>query len=116
MIQNDRDGYFVFTQQLQGCYSQGDIYEEAIENIWDVVVLNVEDRLDSNEDLRHEGTDQPELSASGPLARRTPSPRVPPALLPDGPTRMNGRQRHMVTINRKAIIREMQLRSTASKK
>lgn len=79
VVEKDKDGYFVFTQQLQGCYFRGDIYEEAIENIWDAIVLNVEDRLNSNEDLRHEGTDLPKLSASGPPARRTQPPRVPPA-------------------------------------
>ena len=51
VIEKDKDGYFAFTPELQGCYSQGDTYEEAIENIKDAIVLHVEDRLDSGEEV-----------------------------------------------------------------
>ena len=47
VIEKDRDGYFAFTPELQGCYSQGDTCEQAIENIRDAIVLHIEDRLDS---------------------------------------------------------------------
>jgi predicted RNase H-like HicB family nuclease len=51
VIEKDKDGYFAFTPELQGCYSQGDTYEEAIENIRDAIVLHVEDRLESGEEV-----------------------------------------------------------------
>ena len=51
VIEKDKDGYFAFTPELQGCYSQGDTYEEAIENIKDAIALHVEDRLDSGEEV-----------------------------------------------------------------
>lgn len=51
VIEKDKDGYFAFTPELQGCYSQGDTYEEAIENIRDTIVLHVEDRLESCEEV-----------------------------------------------------------------
>ncbi len=50
-IEKDKDGYFAFTPELQGCCSQGDTYEEAIENIRDAIVLHVEDRLESGEEV-----------------------------------------------------------------
>ncbi|MGV8127310.1 MAG: type II toxin-antitoxin system HicB family antitoxin [Methanothrix sp.] len=51
VIEKDRDGYFAFTPELQGCYSQGDTSEEAIENIRDAIFLHVQDRLDSGEEV-----------------------------------------------------------------
>jgi predicted RNase H-like HicB family nuclease len=51
VIEKDKDGYFAFTPDLQGCYTQGDTYEEALENIRDVIRLHVEDRLDSDEEV-----------------------------------------------------------------
>jgi predicted RNase H-like HicB family nuclease len=51
VIEKDKDGYFAFTPELQGCYSQGDTYEETIENIRDAIILHVEDRLDSSEEV-----------------------------------------------------------------
>ncbi len=44
VIERDKDGYFVFCPDLQGCYSQGHSYEEAIENIQDAIRLHLEDR------------------------------------------------------------------------
>ena len=43
VIERDIDGYYASTPELQGCYSQGDSYEEAIENIRDAICLHVED-------------------------------------------------------------------------
>ena len=51
VIEKDRDGYFAFTPELQGCYSQGDTYEEAKENIRDAIALLIEDRLESGEEV-----------------------------------------------------------------
>ena len=33
VIEKDKDGYFASSPELQGCYVQGDTYEEALENI-----------------------------------------------------------------------------------
>ena len=49
VIEKDKEGFFAFTPELQGCYSQGDTCEQAIENIRDAIVLHIEDRLDSGE-------------------------------------------------------------------
>ena len=51
VIEKDADGYFAFCPELQGCYTQGDTYEEVIEQIKDAIQLNVEDRLEAGEDL-----------------------------------------------------------------
>lgn len=51
VIEKDKDGYFVYCPALQGCYSQGDSYEEAIQNIEDAIRLHIEDRLASGEEI-----------------------------------------------------------------
>lgn len=49
IIEKDSDGYFAYCPQLQGCYSQGDTYEEVLENIEDAVRLHIEDLKQENE-------------------------------------------------------------------
>jgi predicted RNase H-like HicB family nuclease len=49
IIQKDRDGYFAYCPELQGCYTQGKTFEEVIENIRDAIKLHVEDRIANNE-------------------------------------------------------------------
>ncbi len=51
VVEKDRDGYFVYCPRLQGCYSQGDTYEEAIVNIKDAIRLHLEDRVASKEPI-----------------------------------------------------------------
>ena len=51
VIEADVDGYFVSCPALQGCYSQGASYEEAVENIKDAVRLHLEDRLADGEEI-----------------------------------------------------------------
>jgi predicted RNase H-like HicB family nuclease len=51
VIERDQDGYFVFCPILQGCYTQGDSYEEAMDNIQDAVQLHIADRLASGEPI-----------------------------------------------------------------
>ncbi len=51
VIERDEEGYFAFCPQLQGCYTQGDTYEEALANIKDAIRLHVEDRLESGEEI-----------------------------------------------------------------
>lgn len=55
LIEHDKDGYFAFCPELQGCYSQGDAYEEAVENIKDAIKLHLEDRLSAKEKLPERG-------------------------------------------------------------
>ncbi|MEE8443596.1 MAG: type II toxin-antitoxin system HicB family antitoxin [Dehalococcoidia bacterium] len=43
VIEKDAEGYFAFCPQLQGCYTQGDTYEEALENVEDAIRLILED-------------------------------------------------------------------------
>jgi predicted RNase H-like HicB family nuclease len=51
VIERDVDGYFALCPELQGCYTQGDTYEEVLDNIKDAIHLHVEDRLESGEDI-----------------------------------------------------------------
>jgi predicted RNase H-like HicB family nuclease len=51
VIEKDKDGYFAFCPTLQGCYTQGDSYEEALDNIEDAIRLHIEDRLASGESI-----------------------------------------------------------------
>jgi predicted RNase H-like HicB family nuclease len=49
VIERDADGYFAFSPELQGCYTQGESYEEALENIRDAIRLHIEDRVRNRE-------------------------------------------------------------------
>ena len=45
VIEKDKHGYFVFCPELQGCYTQGKTYEEAVKNIKDAISLHLKDRI-----------------------------------------------------------------------
>lgn len=51
VVEHDENGYFVFCPEFQGCYSQGETYEEARKNIEDAIKLHVEDRIANNEEV-----------------------------------------------------------------
>jgi predicted RNase H-like HicB family nuclease len=51
VIENDAEGYFAFCPELQGCYTQGDSYEEVLENIKDAINLHIKDRIDNGEEI-----------------------------------------------------------------
>lgn len=51
LVEHDKDGYFAFCPELQGCYSQGNTHEEALENIKDAIQLQLEDRIAEQEDI-----------------------------------------------------------------
>ncbi len=51
VIEKDEYGYFAMCPTLQGCYSQGDTYEEALENIKDAIRLHIEDIIESGESV-----------------------------------------------------------------
>lgn len=44
-IEKDSHGYFAKCIELQGCYAQGDTYEEVMKNIKEVIELHIEDRI-----------------------------------------------------------------------
>ncbi len=51
IIEKDQDGFFALCPELQGCYSQGDTYEEALRNIEDAIRLHIEDRIACGEEV-----------------------------------------------------------------
>ena len=51
VVEKDDDGYFASCNELQGCYTQGETYEEVIDNIKDAITLHVEDRVESGEEI-----------------------------------------------------------------
>ena len=51
VIEKDKDGYYAFCPELQGCYTQGDTYEEVLGNIKDAIQLHVEDRIENEEEI-----------------------------------------------------------------
>jgi len=51
VIEKDSEGYFASCPALQGCYTQGDSYEEVLLNIEDAIRLHIEDRLNEEEPI-----------------------------------------------------------------
>ena len=51
VIEKDAEGYFAWCPELQGCYTQGTTYEEALEAVRDAIRLHVEDRLANHESV-----------------------------------------------------------------
>lgn len=51
IIEKDKDGYFALCPTFQGCYTQGETYEEAIKNITDAIKLHIKDRKESGEKI-----------------------------------------------------------------
>jgi predicted RNase H-like HicB family nuclease len=50
VVERDEDGlYIASVPLLQGCYTQGETYEEALENIKDAIRLNIEARKELGE-------------------------------------------------------------------
>lgn len=43
VIEKDKNGYFAYCPLIQGCYTQGDTYEEALKNIKDAIKLHLEE-------------------------------------------------------------------------
>lgn len=58
VIEKDKDGYYAYCPELQGCYTQGDTYEEVIKNIKDAIKLHLEDRIAGGEEIP-----QPEMTS-----------------------------------------------------
>ena len=51
VVEQDADGFFAHCPALQGCYTQGETYDEALSNIKDAVQLHIADRLANGEHL-----------------------------------------------------------------
>ena len=52
IMEQDEDGFYVASVPLlQGCYTQGTTYEEAMENIKDVIRLHIEARQSLGEPI-----------------------------------------------------------------
>lgn len=52
IIEQDEDGVYVAEcPALQGCYAQGDTFEEAIENIKDVITMCIEELKESKKKI-----------------------------------------------------------------
>ena len=51
VIEKDEEGYFAFCPELEGCYTQGETYEEVLENIKDAIRLHITDRLENGEQI-----------------------------------------------------------------
>ena len=55
VFERDQNGYFAYCPELDGCYTQGITYEEALANIHDAIRLHVQDRLESGEEIPQVG-------------------------------------------------------------
>ena len=51
VLERDRSGYFAYCPMLQGCYTQGDSYEEALRHVKDAIRLHLEDRKAARQSL-----------------------------------------------------------------
>ena len=51
VIERNSSGYFAYCPTLQGCYTQGDSYEETLRNIKDAIRLHLEDRKATRQPL-----------------------------------------------------------------
>ena len=65
VMEQDEDGaYIASCPALQGCYSQGQTYEEAIENLKDAIRLHIEARQSLDEPIPIEvAVDRVEVNA-----------------------------------------------------
>lgn len=52
VVEKDEDGYYAYCPELQGCYAQGDTYEEVIKNIEDAIKLHIEDMKEAGEPIK----------------------------------------------------------------
>jgi predicted RNase H-like HicB family nuclease len=52
VIEKDKNGYFAYCPSLKGCQTQGDTYEETVENIKEAISLYLEDLRADKEELK----------------------------------------------------------------
>jgi predicted RNase H-like HicB family nuclease len=65
VVEKDEDGVYIAScPTIQGCYSQGDSYKEAVENLKDAIHLHIEARRQVGEPVPIEvAIDKVEISA-----------------------------------------------------
>ncbi len=51
VIEKDKEGYFAYCPALQGCYTQGETYEETLDHIKDAIRLHLDDRKTTHQTL-----------------------------------------------------------------
>ncbi len=51
VVEKDADGWTAWCLDFQGCYAQGESYEETLSNIRDVIALHIEDRRACGENV-----------------------------------------------------------------
>lgn len=52
LVEQDEDGlYIASVPLLQGCYTQGETYEEALDNVKEAILLHIEARRQSGEPI-----------------------------------------------------------------
>jgi len=52
VVERDEDGVYIAScPALQGCYTQGDTYDEAVENLKDAIRLHIEARREVGESI-----------------------------------------------------------------
>lgn len=51
VIEKDDDGYFAYTPEIQGCYTQGKTYEEVVENMRMVIKACLHDMAENKEEI-----------------------------------------------------------------
>ncbi|HOI90141.1 MAG TPA: type II toxin-antitoxin system HicB family antitoxin [Candidatus Rifleibacterium sp.] len=49
IVEKDSDGYFAYCHNIQGCYAQGETYDEVLKNIREVIKLHLEESLANGE-------------------------------------------------------------------
>ncbi len=65
IVERDEDGLYVASvPALQGCYTQGETYEESLNNIKDVIRLHIEARKDMGEPIPFESAIDEECAVS----------------------------------------------------
>jgi len=52
VIEKDKDGYYAFCPELQGCYTSGQTFEEVRANLAEAIRLHVEDRIADGEEIK----------------------------------------------------------------
>ena len=52
VVERDEDGMYVaYCPALQGCYTQGETYEEVMKNVREAIELNIEARKEMGEEI-----------------------------------------------------------------
>jgi len=53
VIEKDEDGYYAHIPAIQGCYAQGDTYEDALAAVREALMLILEDLKKTGQEIPH---------------------------------------------------------------